>query len=287
MQADIVIMCVMGEDVIFRHSVFTDFHDLQLQSVQDEALVPVFSEYHLLAVFQDYRPVGTGGPVGNECMGSVVENDAVHEHFHHRCSLVHGGGKHDFFVEFQLGIKTSRKECPLGAEYKAAGIERMLYSPVRGSLRDRTEFRGRGILPLGQAVNPVVEQYYIDVNVSSDGMDEMISSDSEGIPVTACLPYGQFRIRHLDAGRHCGGTAVDTVESVRIHIIRKSRRTADTGNHHQILFRTACLFTNFRQSPLKGGKNGMVTAAGTPSYFLIAFEILECISVHNLPSELL
>ena len=53
-------------------------------------------------------------------------------------------------------------------------------------------------------------------------MDEMISTYGKGITVSAGLPYRKVRIRHLYTRRDSCRTAVDAVEAICIHIIRKT-----------------------------------------------------------------
>ena len=97
----------------------------------------------------------------------------------------------------------------------------MLDRSVRGSLRDGSQFGGRGILPLGHTVNLVVEEHQIDVDVPADGVDEMVTADSQRVTVAAHLPDAEIRIGDLHSGRDRGGAAVDAVEPVGVHIVRK------------------------------------------------------------------
>ena len=112
-------------------------------------------------------------------------------------------------------------------------------------------------------------------------MDEMVSTYGKRIPVTAGLPDGKAGVCHLDSCGNGGSPAVNAVEAICIHIVRKPGRAADTGHHHVTLFLVAQGLRHFRHGSLQGRKYGMVSAARTPSHFLVAFEILECISGHN------
>src|SRR5213078_4577299 len=79
------------------------------------------------------------------------------------------------------------------------------------------------VLTLGQSINAIVEEDVIDVEVAPDGMNKMIAANRQGIPVARDHPNTQVRICTLDAGSNGGSTAVDTVEAVSIHVVRKAR----------------------------------------------------------------
>mgnify|MGYP003463764720 CR=1 FL=1 len=78
------------------------------------------------------------------------------------------------------------------------------------------------VILLSAVVNAIVKKDYVYVDIPSDGMDEVVSTDSESITITTGLPYGKVRICDLDTCRNSSGTSVDTVEAISIHIIRKT-----------------------------------------------------------------
>ena len=98
----------------------------------------------------------------------------------------------------------------------------MFHCSVWRCLGDGSETGCWRILALGQAINLVIEENDIDVDIPSDGMDEVVSTDSESITITTGLSYGKVRICDLDTCRNSSGTSVDTVEAISIHIIRKT-----------------------------------------------------------------
>ena len=108
----------------------------------------------------------------------------------------------------------------------------MLNRAVRRGFGDGSELGGRRILPFGKAVDFIVEEDYVDVDIPADGMDEMIASDGKGITVSASLPYGKPGIGHLYAGGYCRSPAVYGMEAIGVHIIRKTGRTAYAADHH-------------------------------------------------------
>ena len=139
---------------------------------------------------------------------------------------------HDFLVEFELGVKPSGKESAFCAQHQAARVERMLDCTVRGSLGDGPELRCRGILPFGQTVYLVIEQDDVYVDIPSYGMDEVVSADGEGVPVTAGLPDRKGRVGDLYPRGNGRSPSVNAVESVCVHVVRQSGRTSDSGHHY-------------------------------------------------------
>ena len=125
-------------------------------------------------------------------------------------------------LNMEESIMGACEERAFGTQYERTGIERMFDGAVRRGLGDGAELGGRRILALRQTVDLIVEEHDIDVDVATDGVDEMVSADGEGVAVAAGLPHGQGRIGHLDT---CGDgrcTAVDAVEPVGVHVIWKA-----------------------------------------------------------------
>ena len=189
-----------------------------------------------------------------------------------------GGRSHDLLIQLEFDVKAAREESSLCAQYEAARIERFLDGAVRRSLGDGSELGGRRILALRKAVYAVVEKYYVYIDVAAYGVYEMVAANGEGVAVSAGLPDGKVRIGNLHAGGKRGGTAVYAVEAVGIHIIWKTGRASDSGNHHVAFLFISQLCAHFRQSSLEGCQNGMVAATRAPAYLLVALEILcsEC-----------
>ncbi len=98
----------------------------------------------------------------------------------------------------------------------------MLYSPVGRSLGYSPELGCRRILPLGKSVDSVVEEQDIDVNIAPYGVYKMVASYRESISIPADLPHCKRGVGDLDAGAYGGSASVDGMESIGVHIIRKS-----------------------------------------------------------------
>jgi len=143
-----------------------------------------------------------------------------------------------------------------------------------------------------EAVNAVVEQQNVQVDVAAQGVDEVITPDAEGVTVASHHPDRQIRTGGGQASRDRRCASVDAVNTVGIHVIGEARRTSDSGDEDDVL----ALETHFRHEALDGGEDGVVAAAGTPANFLVGLEILrlhlyvglgdqrksgECISRHD------
>ena len=49
-------------------------------------------------------------------------------------------------------------------------------------------------------VDLVVEKHDVDIDVTTDRVDEVVTTDGQSITVTGCLPNGQVRVGHLHTG---------------------------------------------------------------------------------------
>ena len=134
MYAHILRMSIVNKDIILCYAVLAYSHDPESHSVKNESLVAVLSEYHLFAMAQNNGPVCTELSVRDKLMCTVIEDDAVGKHLHHRASVMLCGSYHDLRRELELRVKTAREESSLCSENKASRIERMLDSAVRRGL---------------------------------------------------------------------------------------------------------------------------------------------------------
>ena len=206
---------------------------------------------------------------------AIIENHTVGEHLHHGTAIVQSGCRHDFLVQLQFHIQAAGKEGSLGAQHQATRVERVFHGAVRRGLGNGAELGSRRILSLRKTVDLVIEQDDVDVDIAPDGVNEVVAADGKGIAVAAGLPYGQPGIGHLDAGRYGRCTAVDAMEPIRIHIIRKAGGTSDSGHHHVAFLLVVQGGTHLRESALQSSQHGMVPASGAPADFLVRLKILE------------
>lgn len=72
---------------------------------------------------------------------------------------------------------------------------------------------------LCQSVDTVIEKEEVHVDVTTYGVDEVVTADSSTVAVTGDDPYGEVRVSEFHACSYSCCTAVDAVESVCVHII--------------------------------------------------------------------
>ena len=285
LETDIVDIRIVDENVIDSVSTLSDMYGAYLPPVIDESVVLVLAEHHLLTLAEDDRMVCADGRVGKIPVGTVVEDDAVREEFHYGATVVKGGRSHYLLVEGHLHVEGAREESSLGTQHQGAGFEWMLDSSVRGCLGNGSKLRSWAVLSFRQTIDLIVEEHYVDIDVPADRMDEMVSSNGQGVTVSTGLPYGKPWIGHLDARGYRSGASMYTVETVGIHIIRKTGGASYSGNDDISFLIVVESLAHLGEGSLKGGKHRMVPAAGTPAHFLVALEILESKICHiTVPS---
>ena len=152
-----------------------------------------------------------------------------------------------------------------------SGCERVVDRAHRRALGLLAQRAGRRVLALGQAVNVVVEQDDVQVEVAANGVHQVVAADRQAVAVAGDDPHLQVGPGHLQTGRHGRGPAVDGVEAVGVHVIREAARTADARDEHD-LFRAGCpasaaLFSSGRGSSSRRSR-------GHQRIVLVAGEIL-------------
>ena len=66
-------------------------------------------------------------------------------------------------------------------------------------------------------------------------MDEVVTTNCQTVTVTGDLPDSQIGIGNFSTCCNSSGTSVDSVEPIRIYIVRQAGRTTDTGNDGNIV----------------------------------------------------
>ena len=77
-------------------------------------------------------------------------------------------------------------------------------------------------MTLGKTINPVVEQYHVEVNVSPHGMYEVVAANGKAVTVTADLPDGKVWVHDF---RTCGDgrrAAVYGLHGIGVDIVWQS-----------------------------------------------------------------
>ena len=115
------------------------------------------------------------------------------------------------------------------------GLTGFSIEPSRARLGPLAELRGGRVLPLGQAVDPVVEQQDVDVDVAAQGVEEVVAADGQAVAVAGDHPHLQLGPRALQSGGQGRGAAVDRVDAVGVHVVREAARAADAGDEDDVL----------------------------------------------------
>ena len=131
-------------------------------------------------------------------------------------------------------------------------------------------FGSRGILPLCETVDLVIEQQDIQVKITAQNVQQMIAADREAVAVAGDDPHLQVRIGHLQTGSDGRRPAMDRVHPISFHVIGKTRGATNTGNDGHLVFIQAKL----GKDVLNLFEDGVISAAGAPAHFLVGGEVL-------------
>ena len=168
------------------------------------------------------------------------------------------------------GIHRAGDEARPGAEREGRRRDRRFERAHRRRGRARAAPGGRRVLTLGQAVNLVVEQQDLQIDVAPERVQKMVAADRKPIAVAAHHPDVQVRIGQLDARGDGRRAAVDAVKAVGGEVVRKACRAADAGDENRLLRHRPDL----RERALDRLEYGVVAAARAPADFLIGGIIL-------------
>ena len=158
----------------------------------------------------------------------------------------------------------------LGAERQRDRVERVVERAHRGRLGDLAGLGGGGVLALGQAVDPVVEEQDRHVDVAAQRVDQVVAADRERVAVTGDDPHRQVLAGRGDAGRDRRRAAVDRVHAVGVEVVGEARGAADAGDEDDVLAAQA----EVGQERLHGLEHGVVAAPGAPAHLLVGGEVL-------------
>ena len=170
---------------------------------------------------------------------------------------------------FGITVHGTGHKGTISSQCQGSGIEGVVHTSHRGRLGDLILFRCRGILSLGQPVDLVVEHQYIDVQVTTEQMNGMVSPDTQAVTVTGHYPNAQFRAGGFQSGSNGCGPSVNGVHPECIHVIGETAAAADTGDKHDVFLRDSQAGHHF----LYLGQDGIISASGTPAHFLVGGKI--------------
>ena len=201
---------------------------------------------------------------------AVVEDRAVLVDLDQRRAAVLGGRAQHLGEVLAVGVHGPRDERRLGAEGQRHRVERGVHRAHRRRLGDLADLGGGGVLALGQAVDPVVEQQDLEVDVAAQRVDQVVAADRQRVAVTGDDPHRQVRPRGGQAGGDGRRAAVDRVHAVGVEVVGEARGAADARDEDDVL----ALEAELGQEALHRGEDRVVAAAGAPAHLLVGGELL-------------
>ena len=272
---------VVDEDVLLGDAVLADGDHFELVAIQANTFVAVLAEDQRLTMDALHLHVVADVLAGDVLMHAVGEDHAVLQDLGHGDAVVLVRLHEDLAQFFGVDVHATGKEGSLGTNGEFARIERIFVSTLRRSLGLRaTEGAGRE-LTLGHAVDTVVEQDQVDVDVTTAGVDEVVATDGGAVAVAGDHPHAEVRVGQLHASGGSGGTTVDAMETIGVHVVGEARGAADAADDNDVFL----LLTQLRENVLNGLQDGVVTAARAPFHHLIACKIFFC--QHDLIFDIL
>ena len=206
----------------------------------------------------------------DELEGAVVEDRAVLVDLDDRRAAVGGRRLEHLGEVLAVGVHRPRDEGALRAERERDRVEGGVHAAHRRGFRHQARLRGRAVLPLGQAVDAVVEEQDRHVDVAPHRVDEVVATDREGVAVTRHDPHGQVGAARRQTRRDRRRATVDRVHAVRVEVVREPRGAADAGDEGDVFLAQAQL----GQEALDGREDGVVAAPRAPAHLLVGGEVL-------------
>src|SRR6058998_3294846 len=139
----------------------------------------------------------------------------------------------------------------------------------RRGLRDLAELTRGRVLPLREAVDPVVEEQDRDVHVPPEHVQHVVAADREPVAVPRHDEHLEIRARQPQPGGDSRRAAVDRMEPVGVHVVREAARAADPRDEDDVLLRDA----EVGHRLLHRGEDRVVSAPGAPPDVLIGLEV--------------
>ena len=178
---------VVHEEVRFADTV-PELDHLGLEVPQANALVAVPAEDERLAVLEHERVIGLRRLLGHVGERAVVEHVAVLQDLHERRALVLVGAAHDLLQVPRLDVDAARDEARLGTEGEGDRVEGMVDGAQGRRLGHLPHLRRGRVLALGEAVDLVVEEQDVHVEVPAQDVDQVVTADRQCIAVAGDDP---------------------------------------------------------------------------------------------------
>ena len=79
--------------------------------------------------------------------------------------------------------------------------------------------RAAAIATGAKVANPNLTVWQVSGDVTTVGVDEVVTTDSQSVTIARNLPYGEVGVSHLRTGSDSGSTAVDGVHTIGSHVV--------------------------------------------------------------------
>src|SRR6266850_1630224 len=152
----------------------------------------------------------------------IVKDIAVLIDLDKRNAFVFGRGVDHAAKMLDVNVDRTSHKRRLARYRQRQRVNRIVDSSHRRRLRFLAQLRRRTVLPLGQAIDAVVEEYVVEIEVASNCVNEMVAADRKRVTVPGYDPDTQLRIRTLDSSGHRRRATMNRVEAVGVHVVRKT-----------------------------------------------------------------
>src|SRR5690606_21537655 len=251
---------LVPHEAVARRGAVGEVETHEAAAVESEALRAVGVDERP-AVLDEHRPRRLRVALGEFEEGPVVEDVAV------LVNLDEGGApvgvraaEHGLHV-LRVAVEGAGDEGGVGAEGDGGGVEGVVERAVGRAPRHLPLLARRAVLPLGEAVDLVVEEDELAVEVAAEQVEQVVAADGERVAVAGDDPDVELGPARLEAGRHRRRAAVDGVEAVRVHVVGEPARAADAGDEHDVL----PPLRQLGEDALDGGQHGVVPAPRAPA----------------------
>ena len=136
--------------------------------------------------------------------------------------------------------RCARRRCASAPSATEIGLNGWSMEPSGLRLRLLAELGRRRVLAFGQAVDPVVEQQDVDVEVAPQAVDQVVAADADSAsPSPVTTQTDSSGPATFKPGGDRRRAAVDAVEAVGVHVVREAAGAADAGDEDDVLARHA------------------------------------------------
>src|SRR5210317_160019 len=108
-------------------------------------------------------------------------------------------------------------------------------------------------------------------------MNKVVAANRESIAVPGNDPHLQIGPRDFQAECHGWGAAMNSVESISIHVVGETARATYSRDKHDVFPGEPVLGADLRHHSLYLRENRVIAAARTPAYGLVRGEIFPAI----------